>query len=483
MTRNRSTEKACSVSFVKNRAVPVAAEAVPTLVPEAIMNELQVGDTSPYYRVESIAYPAEGDNPVGYKPAVYGEAFFESFVAVMNDRPIPGSKRGHEFRSRPMSDLYTVGGKIDKGSNGEGVAHFKIYIPPEGDETSNAGFIRDNRAGIVEFSIEAAVEYAVNTDTQDVTVKAVKGAERNDAVPVGMMAQTVNADDEKDTVENAEGDTLLSASVRKAQSLINAGKYDAKRRWSYTAAVKRRILGNDDWKNYKSWHLVEHTSAEADTQSRYGYPYGDGKIVLRSALQAAASRSSAQGLRNVSSAASRLIDLINEKETAESGRTLMDTKEEALEFLSVNSGIPLADIAKAMGQEGAIVTADHTAAVAVVNGLKELGLKDPVAEVKDLQERVKAGETDRIANRLTAEFGPEKSKDGKDNLLRAYAAKQITNAEDLDAQIETVKKDPVAMQLAGQAADFASNANRIGIVEQADGQEASDPNAPIVADY
>jgi len=114
---------------------------------------------------------------------------------------------------------------------------------------------------------------------------------------------------------------------------------------------------------------------------------------------------------------------------------------------------------------------------------KELGLEDPVAEVKNLQEQVKASETDRIANKLTAEFGPEKSKDGKDNLLRAYVAKQITNAKDLDAQIEAVKKDPVAMQLAGQAADFASNANRIGIVEQADGQEAPDPNAPIVADY
>jgi len=161
----------------------------------------------------------------------------------------------------------------------------------------------------------------------------------------------------------------------------------------------------------------------------------------------------------------------------------MDTKEEALEFLKVNNGIPMAEIAKAMGQEGAIVTAEHTAAVAVVNGLKELGLKDPVTEVKDLQERVKTGEADRIANRLTAEFGPEKLADGKVNLLRNYVGKQITNAEDLDAQIETVKKDPVAVQLASQAADFTSNANRIGVVEQADGQEPPDPDAPIVADY
>lgn len=481
MTRNRSSEKSCSVSLVKNRATPAATDQVPNLVPEAVMKELQTGDTAPYYRVESIEYPAEGDNPVGYKPAIYGEAFFESFLQVMNDRPIPGSKRGHEFASRPKSDFYTVGGKLDKKNDGAGIAHFKLYIPPDGDETSNAGFIRDNRAGIVEFSIEAAVEYSVNQDSQDVTILATKGAERNDAVPVGKMEQTVNAEDQ-DVVENAEGDTLLSASVRKARALINAGKYDARKRWSYTAAVKRRILGNDDWKNYKSWHLVEHTGAEEDTQSRYGYPYGDGRIVLRSALQAAASRASAQKLPTVSSAASRLIDLINEKENAKSGRSLMDTKEEALEFLRVNHGIPLAEIANAMGQEGAVVTPDHTAALQVVNGLKELGLKDLVVEVKNLQERVKAGETDRIANRLTAEFGPEKSTDGKVNLLRAYAAKQITNAEDLDGQIEAAKKDPVAQQLAGQAADFTSNANKVGIVEQGE-KPADDPDAPIVADY
>jgi hypothetical protein len=447
------------------------------------MKELQTGDTAPYYRVESIEYPAEGDNPVGYKPAIYGEAFFESFLQVMNDRPIPGSKRGHEFASRPKSDFYTVGGKLDKKSDGAGVAHFKLYIPPEGDETSNAGFIRDNRAGIVEFSIEAAVEYSVNQDSQDVTILATKGAERNDAVPVGKMEQTVNAEDQ-DVVENAEGDTLLATSVRKARLLINTGKYDARKKWSYNGTMKRHMLGagGADWANYKSWHLVERGNASEDTQVRCGFAYGDGSLVFRSALQATAAQAAKQGLPNVARAASGLLDLINEKENIKSGRSLMDTKEEALEFLRVNHGIPLAEIANAMGQEGAVVTLDHTAALQVVNGLKELGLKDPVAEVKNLQERVKAGEADRIANRLTAEFGPEKATDGKDNLLRAYAAKQITNAEDLDGQIEAVKKDPVAQQLAGQAADFTSNANKIGIVEQGE-KPADDPDAPIVADY
>jgi len=484
MIENRAGEKIVSLNFVNNRATPLPVADVPTLVPAAIMNELIAGDPSPYYRVQSIQFPAEGDNPIGFKPAIYGQKFFNSFLGVMNKQPIPGSKRGHEYRSRPASDFYTVGGQIVESGQDAGVAHLKLYIPPQGDETSNAGFIRDNKAGIVQFSIAAAVEYSVNQQSQDVVILAVKGGERNDAVPVGAMEQSVNSADE-DIVENAEGDQLLGASVRKARSLIASGKYDAKKAWRYNAGVKSKMLGanGNDWANYKSWNLVEHTSAAADTQARYGYPYGDGTLVLRSALQAVASRASGQGLPTVSRAASALIDLINEKENAKSGRTLMDTKEEALDFLGTNNGIPLAEIAKVMKQEGALATPEHVKALEVANELKALGVTDPVTQVKVLQAQVKAGDTDRIANRLTAEFGPVKSADGKDNPLRIYAGQQIVNAEKLDEQIENLKKDPIALNLAGQRADFTAPPNRIGIVEQAAGKPADDPDAPIVSTY
>jgi len=483
MIRNRGAEKPVSLSFVENRATPLPVEKVPTLVPGQVMNDLSAGDASPYFRVESIEYPAQGDNPVGYKPAVYSESFFESFIAIMKNAPVPGSKRGHEFSSRPNSDFYTVGGRLVKKGDGAGVAHFKIYVPPEGDETSNVGFIRDNRAGIVEFSIAGNVEFSVNQQDQEVTILALKGGARNDAVPEGAMEQTVNGPD-GDEILNAEGDRLLSASVRKARSLIKAGKYDARKAWRYSASVKSKLLDpdGDDWANFKSWHLVEHTSENEETNARYGYPYGDGTIVLRSALQAVASRASGQGLQNVSRAASALIDLINEKQNAQSGRTLMDTKEEALEFLSVNNGIPIEDVARAMKQEGKLATPEQTEALTVVNGLKELGLKDPVAEVKALQEKVKQSEADTVSNRLTAEFGPEKDAEGKENALRVYAGKVITNAEKLDDQIAELKKDPIALKLSGERADFASNENRVGIIEKG-GKAPEDPNAPIVANY
>lgn len=483
MTRNRSTEKTCGIRFVENKATPIPAEQVPTLIPQAVMNELTAGDPDPYFRVQSIEFPAEGDNPISMKPAVYGKGFFDSFVGVMNKRPIPGSKRGHEYKSRPNSDFYTVGGKVIENGEG-GVAHFKVYIPPNGDETPNAGFIRDNRAGIVEFSIEAAVEYTVNSDTQDVEIVRTRGSERNDAVPEGAMAQTVNAEDRDDIVENAEGDRLLTASVRKARQLINAGDYDANKRWNYNATVKQRMLGDDNWQNFKSWHLVEHADAEEKTQARYGYPYGDGRIVLKSALRSAAARASQQNLPNASEAASRLIDLINEKENTSNQRSnLMDSKEEALEFLRVNKGIPIEEIANAMGQDVRLATEDHAKALKVANDLREMGVEDPVGEVKRLREEVAKGEADRIANRLTAEFGPEKTADGNDNPLRQYAAERITNAADLDKQIADLKETPVAKQLAGNRANYTSDENRIGVVEKRGEEVPADPDAPIVAEY
>lgn len=479
-------KKRLCLNYVHNKASAVSVDAIPTLVPASVMDELltdpatNAKDSNPFFRVESIEYPAEGDNPLYYEPAIYGEEFFQSFLEVMNAKPVPGSKRGHEFKSRPQSDFYTVGGSLVKSGNGKGVAHLKIYIPPVGDETSNAGFIRDNRAGIVQFSIQSMVEYAVNQDTREVTIMGVKGGERNDAVPVGAMAQTVNADEEIDEVLNAEGDTLLASSVRKARGLINAGKYNAKGSWSKSRAVKK-ILGasGDDFANLKAWSLVEHTSAPEDTQARYGYQYGDGTIVFRSALQNAAARASGQNLPQVSKAASALVALIGEKESASSqmGGSLMDDKKEMLDFVAVNRDIPITEIANAMGKADQIATDEQRSALKVVNELKELGITDPVAEVKKARAQAEENERNVIANRLTKEFGPEKFEDGRVNTLRAYAAKQITNAEALDKQVEDLKADPVAKTLATQRADYHSVENKLGIVEHREG-EVANPDEP-----
>ena len=159
----------------------------------------------------------------------------------------------------------------------------------------------------------------------------------------------------------------------------------------------------------------------------------------------------------------------------------MDDKNDVLEFLRVNNAMPLEEIAEAMGQSAKLATPEAAEALAVVNGLNGLGITDPVAQVTALQAQVKAGESERIANRLTSEFGPEKDAAGNDNLLRSYAAEQITNAENLDEQIEAVKNSPVAKRLAGERADFTSAQNRVVGIEQND--QPADNDGPIVTDY
>ena len=484
MVQNKaSSDKIFNFRYIHNRDAALPVGEVPTLVPNTVMNELTAGDSAPYFRVESIAFPAEGDNPFGSKPAIYNQQFFQSVLDYLKNKPMPGSKRGHEYKSRPASDFYTVGGKIVENGDGTGTVNLKIYIPPTGDETSNAGFVRDNKAGIVEFSIEAYAEFTVNGDTGDVTVISVKGNPRNDAVPEGAMAQTVNAAnrDDEDLVLNAAGDKLLAASVRKARGLINAGKYDAKASWSKKSAL-RKILGanGDDYTNLKAWSLVEHTGAPENTQGRYGYQYGDGTLVYRSALQNIASRASAQNLPDVSKAASDLVDLIHEKSNAKNERSLVVEKDEVMEFLTVNSAIPLEDIAKVMRQDGKIVTPEHLEAVKTVNGLKELGIKDPVTEVREMQKQIADSEKDRVANRLNAEFGTEKDATGKENPLRIYAGQMITNSADLDKQIETFRENPIAKKLAAERADFSRNS--LKVVENGGG-ERQEEGAPVVAEY
>jgi len=446
------------------------------------MDELTRGDAERYFRVEAIRFPVNGDNPIGNGPAIYVKSFFDGYVGVTKNRPIPGSKRGHElFSSRPHNDFYTVGGKVVDNGDGTGIAYLKVYIPPEGDGTSNFGFIRDNRAGIVQFSLIAHGNFTIDSVTETVEANAVINDDwiRNDAVEVGKMEQTVNSE-EIGISENASTDRLLKASVSKARGLINSGNYDNSSKWSFSAADGNKLLGSggNDWAEYKSWHLVEDTSATANTRARYKYPYGKGGKVYRSALRAIAARASAQNLQDVSAAASALIAAIDKK--AKSGGSLMDTKEEALEFLGVNSGIPIAEIAKVMNQSDKLVTNEHIQALQTVNDLKALGFNS-VDDVKKLADAVAKNEQMLVGNRLTAEFGPEKGADGSPNLLRVYAGKVITNSKDIDAQLEEFKKDPIALQFAANRADFTKNV--VKVHEQGGKPVDEDPDAPIEADY
>lgn len=183
-------------------------DTIDNIVPEAALKEFQNGDENPYYKVQKIEYPIVANG------ITYLESFFESFISKLKDRPIPGSKSGHEpyWGVRPNTDFVMVGGKIESKKNGKGFAYFKNYIPKNGAETSNETFIKEAKADMVHFSLVTRPEYHITEDKEgNEIVNAISslGAERNDAVEWGegaMQQQTNSKDlnDHNDLIDNKE---------------------------------------------------------------------------------------------------------------------------------------------------------------------------------------------------------------------------------------------------------------------------------------
>lgn len=165
----------------------ISPDDIPTLVPEKVMSKWLKDDETPYYKIQKI------DIPIKANGIIYERSFFESFLNKLKDRPIPGSKSGHEMMwgKRPPTDLLLVGGKLDDTS-----VYFKNYIPPAGETGDNSVFIRENESDMVHFSLASYTKDEI-TDTQNGrevhVVESVYG-ERNDAVEygAGAMAQVTN---------------------------------------------------------------------------------------------------------------------------------------------------------------------------------------------------------------------------------------------------------------------------------------------------
>jgi len=380
----------------------VSADSIPTLVPEEKMKSILGNDESPFYKVESIEYPVNGTG------GIYQEQFFESFKNVMSDRPIPGSKRGHTWESRPTSDLYTVGARMDKNGDGTGIIHMKVYIPPEGDSDSNAGLIRDAKANIVHFSLVTWPEYTVSKDDEGNEITyftASKGYERNDAVEygAGAMQQKVNSDE--------------SGWLEEARSLIESGRFN--------------------------------TDDDSDK------PIHDG-VVMRSALRRMVSRANAENKAEIA----ELISLIDKNK----GAKTVDKKAilEAVSTAIENNSLTLKELAAASKSEDRLLTKNHEEAMAMAEQFAELGVKDPVSSYKNMQTKIEETEKARVENKLRAEFDPNGL--GEKNVLLSYAVDKLGNTPEdkLDEAIVELKETPVAKNLAGQMADAGSEANQIG---------------------
>jgi lambda repressor-like predicted transcriptional regulator len=215
---------------LKNKATvklpPV--EDVPILIPDKALEAIKGNEAEPYELIEAIPFPSEGQG------GIYTGSYFESLLAQIKNRPLGGSKTGHE---NEKDDFFTIGGKIDRTSESEGVCYLRIIIPAEGYETTNSGFIRSCKTGNQEFSIVANVEPARGNDGKVYFTEDL-GRARNDAVSEGAMPQTVsNSATEKEIMD------LIAAGAVETDSdsseLIASGKVCRK------AALRMQFNGPD----------------------------------------------------------------------------------------------------------------------------------------------------------------------------------------------------------------------------------------------
>jgi len=378
-------------------------EEIDTLVPSAVMNELTSGDESPFFKIEAIEYPAKGSG------GIYTKAFFNSFVGITKKRPVPGSKRGHEWISRGHSDFYTVGGKlVDNADGASGVVYLKIYIPPQGDEGSNEGFIRDAKAGIVHFSLVSAPESMTKKDPEtgaDVRYfTSSKGWERNDAVEYGTGAMK--------QVVNTQG---IDLDLDAAKALIEAGKIDIS------------------------------TNVE-------GEPIQNG-VLYRSALRRLASRANEED-RAV------LGELISTIDKSTKGGKPVEKNEifEALKNLVANAKTNLVEIAEAVGLKALLRNEADQANEATVKVLNEKLGEKPLEALDSILAENSANAVAVVENAVSA-ITPKtvKNTEGKDvaNPAFEYAFTKLNGkkGKELTDAVEELKKNSVMLALQANLAD------------------------------
>ncbi len=392
-------------------AMPKAAD-IPTLVSDSVLAGLTKDDPEPFFSVQAIKYPATGNGLRYGSVGIYEKAFFNSFINKTKAAPIPGSKFGHEFSPKPSNDFYMIGGMLvpNEADPKAGTAYFKMYIPPKGYTTDNYGFIRDARAGLVQYSLVAKPDYTVKPNAagqEEYHFTGSLGSERNDAVSEGAMDQIVNG---------------ISLDLDAARALIESGQFDS-------------------------------------SSNVEGEPIQNGRV-YRSALRRLASRANEEDR----SAIGELISLIDK---AKNGRkNPMEDKQEAITLLSTliaNGREKITDIAKALGFGEKLRTdADVANAKAVETLTSKLGDK-PFERLEAVLAENKATADLKVENAVREIAGEKTLKNAAgqpfDNPAHAYAAQKCAGlaGEELKNAVEALKKDPTMVALNGLRADGGSS--------------------------
>jgi len=105
--------------------------------------------------------------------------------------------------------------------------------------------------------------------------------------------------------------SLNSKGLAHAKALIRAGKVDSTSSWSFSAADGNKILGDNDWSEYRKWFLGIDPTKDSETRQYYKYPFGKNGKVYRSAVRAIRTRAAQQGATEVFNAAGSLMDMLN----------------------------------------------------------------------------------------------------------------------------------------------------------------------------
>ena len=186
-------------------------ENIPVLIPQKALDAIKAEGS--YEFTEAVQVPAEGTG------GIYTASYFQSVIDYMKQYPIGGSKDGHEAQG---DDFYTVGGELQMRNETEGVCYFRVLVPPDGWNGSNAALIRSLKAGIPELSLVSEVEITRGSDGNVYFTREL-GRPRNDIVTEGAMDVTVgNSADEKEIMALIEKGAVDMKSESK--ELVKNGK-------------------------------------------------------------------------------------------------------------------------------------------------------------------------------------------------------------------------------------------------------------------
>jgi hypothetical protein len=373
----------------------------PVLIPDAVYKTL--AEEGSYEFVEHLTAPIEGDG------GIYTPDFFESILASMAEKPIPGNKRGH--LDTPESDFYTIGGAVNRTADGADV-YLRLLIPPtDYDGGGNAGLVRDVKAKVAQFSIVVSAEPERGADGKSYITKTL-GSERNDRVDSGAMEQELLANNKDRQPDETE-----------IMALIEAGAID-----------------NDE----ESEELVKN-----------------GKVYRRAAVKLQSTADKALAGRVLNAIAAKLKS--SEKETKQvTKQEIIDAVKTAVE----NNEFTLKELAEELKMENKLRNATDEQREKLAAAIAEALELPPETSIEDLlkaaqaafDEAKEAGEAivDAEATELTN--GKKlKNSDGteSDNPAYLYAREKLRGqrGQKLRNSKEALKKDPVLTALVSKNAD------------------------------